>query len=203
MPAVLLVSAQKVKNFTEVNENVDEILLLSNIQISQDIGLQTILGTKFYNHILNAAQNNTLTGPETTLVQDYIAPYLLWQATYEALPTLWMRVMNKSVIVGNTEQGSPVNQKDLIYLRELHSSRAQFYAQRLMDYLKNHPSDFPDYYSWSSTDGMAPSKINYYAGLHIEPGMRKLPRVGTGWKTGYGNIPVYFNPTDSDCCVDY
>lgn len=202
MSNVLLVSAKKIKAFTEVNDNVDEALLLANIQIAQDLGLQGLLGTKFYFHILNGAQNNTLTGPETTLLQEYIQPYLLWRATWEALPTLLMRVMNKSVIVGTTEQGSSVSTKDLNYLRNLHENRFSFYAQRLMDYIKNNPSDFPLYFQFTSTDGMPPSKENYYAGLHIEPGKRRLPKVGTA--SYYGNIPSYGDRTDPDyCCYDY
>lgn len=203
MASVLLLSAKKIKSFTEVNDNVDEKLLLANVQISQDIGLQNLLGTRFYNHILEAASGNTLTSAETILVEDYIQPYLLWRATWEALPTLWMRVMNKSIIVGNTEQGQAIDQKGLTYLRNIHQDRFSFYSQRLMDYIKNNPSDFPIYYQYTSTDGMAPQKEQYYAGLHFEPGIRKLPRVGTGSKYGYNGIPSYFNPTDSDCCADY
>jgi hypothetical protein len=202
MSSTLLVSAKKVKSFTEVNENVDEILLLANIQIAQDLGLQGLLGTRFYFHILDAAKNSTLTAPELTLLQDYIQPYLLWRATWEALPTLYMRVMNKSVIVGSTEQGNPVGSKDLNYLRNIHENRFSFYAQRMMDYIQNHPSDYPLYFQYTSTDGMPPSKENYYAGLHIEPGKRRLPKVGTAG--GYGFLPSYTDPTDPDyCCYGF
>jgi hypothetical protein len=202
MSSTLLVSAKKVKSFTEVNENVDEILLLANIQIAQDLGLQGLLGTRFFTHILDAAKNSTLTAPELTLLQDYIQPYLLWRATWEALPTLYMRVMNKSVIVGSTEQGNPVGTKDLNYLRNIHENRYSFYAQRMMDYIQNHPSDYPLYFQYTSTDGMPPSKENYYAGLHIEPGKRRLPKVGTAG--GYGFLPSYTDPTDPDyCCYGF
>ena len=202
MSNTLLISAKKVKSFTEVNDNVDEILLLSNIQIAQDLGLQGILGTRFYQHMLNAARNNTLTGPERTLLEDYIAPYLLWRATWEALPTFWMRVMNKSIIKGNTEQGVHIDKGDLTYLRNIHESRYEFYAQRMMDYLKNNPSDFPIYFQYTSTDGMAPMKQNYNNGLYIDTGRRKLPKVGTAGS--YGSIPSYTDRTDPDyCCFDY
>lgn len=202
MSSTLLVSAKKIKSFTEVNENVDEILLLANIQIAQDLGLQGLLGTRFFTHILDGAKNSTLTGPELTLLQDYIQPYLLWRATWEALPTLYMRVMNKSVIVGSTEQGNPVGTKDLNYLRNIHENRFSFYAQRMMDYIQNHPSDYPLYFQYTSTDGMPPAKENYYAGLHIEPGKRRLPKVGTAG--GYGFLPSYTDPTDPDyCCYGF
>lgn len=203
MAGVLLISANKVKAFTEVNDNIDDKLLLANIQIAQDLGLQGLLGTKMYNYMLTNAQAGTLSTAENTLLQDFIQPYLLWRATWEALPTLWMRIQNKSVIKGNTEQGTAVDKGDITYLRNIYQSRFEFYAQRMMDYIKNNQSEFQIYYQYTSTDGMAPSKENYYAGLHIEPGIRKLPKVGTGTKYGYGGIPSYFNPTDSDCCIEY
>ena len=65
MAAVLLVSEVKIKAFTEVNDNLDVALLLPNIQIAQDLGLQNMLGTSFYQHMLNAAQSSTLTAQET------------------------------------------------------------------------------------------------------------------------------------------
>ena len=199
MSGVLLISAKKIKAFTEVNDNVDEKLLLSNIQIAQDLGLQTLLGTRFYNHILDGAQGGTLTTAETTLLQDYIQPYLLWRATWESLPTLWARIMNKAIVIGNTEQGTSVDKGSLTYLRNIYQNRYEFYAQRAMDYIKNNQADYPIYYQYTSTDGMKPQKENYYGGLHIEPGMRKLPKVGTGWKNNNGSIPTYYDPTE-DCC---
>jgi hypothetical protein len=42
---VLLISETKLKNFTNINKNVDMDVLKAEIQIAQDIDLQTILGT--------------------------------------------------------------------------------------------------------------------------------------------------------------
>jgi len=189
--SILLVSENKIKAFSDINENLDSALLLSNIQIAQDIGLQTLLGTKFYEHMLTAASGNTLTQGENILLQDYIQPYLIWRAAYESLPSIYMRVMNKSVIIGNTEQGAPVGYKEFEYLRNIYSERFQFYSQRLMDYIKNNQSWFPIYYQYTSTDGMKPSKENYYAGLHISPGFRKLPPPG---------VRGYLDPSSDYCC---
>ena len=188
----LLVSSSKIKAFTEINENVDEQLLLSNIQIAEDTGLQTILGTQFYKHIKSAAQGNTLTGPETTLLQDYIQPYLIQRAYYECIPAIYMRIMNKSIVVGNTAQGSAISTADMKYLRSIAMDRYEFYAQRLMDYLKDNSNDFPIYFSYSSNQGMAPSRENYFGGFQVSPGFRKLPPPG---------IKGYLDPSsDLLCC---
>ena len=190
---ILLVSAEKIKAFTNINDNVDEAILLSNIQVASDIGLQTLLGTKFYEHILNAAQSNTLTPAETTLVQDYIQPYLIHRAYWESIPNIWMRVMNKSITIGNTEQGAAVTSKDMMYLRNITQDRYEFYSQRLMDYLFNHPGDYPDYYSYSSTDGMPPSRNNYFGGFHVSNAQpRRLPAVSP---YRYDRTSIYYG-----CC---
>lgn len=198
---VLLVSSAKIKAFTQVNDNVDDALLLSSIQISQDIGLQTLLGTRFYNHLLDAVQASTLTTAENTLLQDYIQPYLLWRSVWEALPTLYMRIMNKSVIIGNTEQGSAVDKGSFTYLRNIHQNRYEFYAQRMMDYIKNNPGDYPLYWQYTSTDGMKPSRENYFGGIHISNAQpRKLPPVG--WNNGVAGLPAYLDPSSDWCCFD-
>lgn len=191
---VLLVSAEKIKSFSSINENVDEALLLSNIQVATDLGLQNILGTKYLNLIKNKAQNNTLTAAETTLLQDYIQPYLIQRSYYECIPEIWSRIMNKSIVVGNTEGGSAVSASEMKYLRSITQDRYEFYAQRLMDYIKNNPNDFPQYFSYSSTDGMPPSKENYFSGIHITNSMpRKLPPKG---------IKGYLDPSSDLFCCD-
>jgi len=190
---VLLVSSDKIKAFTNINSGVDDSLLIAGIQISQDIGLQTLLGTKFYNYMLDAAQNNTLSSKETILLQDYIQPYLIQRAYYECIPELWMRTMNKGLILGNTEQGNTASPADMKYLRNMTQNRYEFYSQRLMDYIKDNPNDFPLYFSYSSNEGMAPQKENYFSGIQIPPGQRRLPPKG---------IKGYLDPSSDLLCCD-
>ena len=193
---VLLVSAEKVKQFTNVNENLDEALLLPNIQIAQEIGLQTLLGTKFYNHILSAAETSTLTAAETTLLEEYISPYLLWQAVYEALPSIWMRMMNKSVSIGESPNAKSVDKGDMSYLRNIHQQRSEFYSQRMQDFLVYRQGDYPLYFQYNAGDGMPKASVNYYSGVHIPNG----PRRG-GWRYWSSGLPVYTDPTNpNNCC---
>lgn len=192
---VLLVSAEKIKSFTSVNENLDESLILPNIQIAQEIGLQTLLGTAFYQHILDAAQGGTLTAAETTLLEDYIAPYLLWRAVYEALPSMYMRMMNKGVSIGESPNAKSVDKGDMSYLRNIHQNRYEFYSQRLQDYIQPRQADYPLYFQYNSNDGGMPkASVNYFSGLQIENGPR---RPFTYWKS---RLPIYTDPTNPNNC---
>jgi hypothetical protein len=191
---ILLVSEKKVKAFSDINENLDTALLLPMIEVAQEIGLQTLLGSRFYNHILDAASGNTLTGPETILVNDYIAPYLLWRAVYEATPSIYMRLMNKSISIGESPNSKAIDKGDLSYLRNIQQSRYEFYSQRLMDYILWRQADFPDYFQYIAQDGMPASQENYFGGIHIGPGARRLPR-------GFSGLPNYSDPAfPGNCC---
>lgn len=200
MSQLLLVSPEKIKDFTQVNSNVSEEILLPEVLVAQQIGLQTLLGTKFYNHILSVVQNGTYTAAEKTLVDDYIQPYLLFRAYYEVLPAIFMRVMNKTIVIGNTEQGSAITTKDLTYLRNIAMDRFQWYSQRLMDYIQNNQGDYPIYFQWTSTDGMKPSKENYFGGIHIPPtAPRHIPSFNKYYPR-FKNVPSYYDPTRDYCC---
>jgi hypothetical protein len=78
MANVLLISETKLKSFTNINKNVDMDVLKAEIKIAQDIEIQTVLGTKFYNTLLSRGKS---TGNTFTVVMrkhlsmTYIAPY--------------------------------------------------------------------------------------------------------------------------------
>jgi hypothetical protein len=195
---VLLVSETKLKNFTNTHQNLDVELMLPNIQVAQDLGLQNLLGGRFYDEIINQVSGGTLTSDNRYFLENYIQPYLLWRAYWETIPQVYMRMMNKTIVVGDTEQGKAVGIKEMQYLREIAQSRYEFYAQRLMDQLRNYPNLYPAYYSYSTKDGMPPSRVTYFAGIHFEPGYRYPPRQSS-WAN---NLPKYYGG-EYDCCGGY
>lgn len=163
---VLLVSETKLKAFTNINKNVDMDVLKAEIQIAQDIDLQTILGTKFYQHLQNqvSATGNTFNANEKTLVDEYIQPYLIQTAYFNAMPQLMYRTMNRGIVSGDMENAQPVDIETMKYLRNIQKQRADFYSQRLIDYLLIGKGQnlFPDYLNNSTYDGMVPDRTQKY-----------------------------------------
>lgn len=163
---VLLVSEIKLKAFTNINKNVDMDVLKAEIQIAQDIDLQTILGTKFYKHLQNqvSATGNTFNADEKELVDDYIQPYLIQTAYFNAMPQLMYRTMNRGIVSGDMENAQPVDIETMKYLRSVQKTRADFYSQRLLDYLLigYGQNKFPDYNNNSTMDGMVPDRTQKY-----------------------------------------
>lgn len=175
---VLLISETKLKNFTNINKNVDMDVLKAEVQIAQDIDLQTILGTKFYNHLLAqvSATGNTFNAEEKTLVDQYIQPFLLQQSYFQAIPHIMYRTMNNGITQGTMENATSVDIATMQYLRNIQKQRADFYMTRLQDYLLigKGANKFPDYVTQSTKDGMIPDRTQkYMSGISLKHTSRK------------------------------
>ena len=203
---VLLISETKLKAFTNINKNVDIDVLKAEIQIAQDIDLQTILGTKFYNHLLSqvSATGNTFNADELTLVNDYIAPFMIQTAYFNAIPHIHYRTMNRGIVEGTMENATSVDLETMKYLRTIQKQRADFYMTRLQDYLLigKGQNKFPDYTTQSTIDGMIPDRSQKYNnGIFL----RHTTRKGYAKKDVTNNgIPMYSeleheNPPCMDC----
>ena len=205
---VLLISEVKLKAFTNINKNVDMDVLKAEIQIAQDIDLQTILGTLFYDHLLNqvSSTGNTFNNDEKKLVDDYIQPFLIQQAYFQAMPNLQFRTMNVGVVEpGGLEGGrNGVDIETFKYLRNIQKSRSDFYMTRLLDYLLigYGQNQFPQYTTQSTKDGMIPDRTQKYM-----PGivLRRTTRKGYNYNDiGLNGTPMYSelaheNPPCQDC----
>ena len=175
---VLLISEIKLKNFTNINKNVDMDVLKAEVQIAQDIDLQTILGTKFYNHLCAqvSSTGNTFNANEKILVDEYISKFLIQQAYFQSIPHLMYRTMNNGITQGTMENATSVDIGTMQYLRNIQKQRADFYMTRLQDYLLigKGSNVFPDYLSQSTRDGMIPDRSQKYNnGIFLKHTTRK------------------------------
>jgi hypothetical protein len=203
---VLLISEIKLKNFTNINKNVDMDVLKAEIQIAQQIDLQTILGTLFYNHLLSqiTATGNTFNADEKTLVDDYIQPYLIQQAYFQCIPHLMYRTMNRGIVEGIMENATSVDIETMKYLRTIQKQRADFYMTRLQDYLLIGKGSnlFPQYNTQSTRDGMIPDRSQKYNnGIFLGHTSRKGYSMDNLNKKGIGTYSEleHENPPCQDC----
>jgi hypothetical protein len=202
MATVLLVSETKVKAFTTLNQNLDQALLTSCIFIAQEVHLQPVIGTKGYDYYMNLVKSvqlsgGTMSSPDRIMLDDYIAPIVIWGGYYEAIPEIWARKMNKGLQVGSSEQSNAVDIKGMQYYRDNALNKYQFYIQRLLDRVQAYSGDYPWFFSYSNLDGMPSTNQNYFAGITFTPGFRKPPNKNS-W---YRNLPMYQGP-EYDACTN-
>ena len=169
--AVLFISEETIKNSTTINGNVDVEMLLPYIKVAQDIHVQQVLGTDLYDKLqvdIEGTGGASLTGNYKILVDTYIQDALVHWGFYECLPFLSYKIMNKDIVRKISETSSSASLEDIKYIRNIVLNTAQFYTQRLIDYICNNSANFPEYNTNSNGD-MSPSKEGYFNGMNLTP----------------------------------
>jgi len=173
MENVLLVSEQRMKQWTSLDNNIRIDLLTPSIIQAQDIYIQDTLGTKFYKRLKAGVIANDLTTDESTFLKDYVGPCLIQYALYLLLPNLKYKMVEAGIVNGTSEETQATTLEEMQYLRESALDTGQFYNQRMLEYLIDNPGMFADYTN-PGTDGMYPNKDTpYFSGLQTEIPLRR------------------------------
>jgi hypothetical protein len=173
----LFISSTRLKKDTALGGSVDDNLIMPYILLAQDMNILPVLGTDLYDKLKSDVQGGSLTGAYKTLVETYIQPALVQFAFSTLAPYLRLRFSNNSVVVmGATEQSSSATYDDIKPLMDTATDAAEFYRQRLIDYLRNNSSSFSEYTSNSGAD-LDPTTNNYFAGINLDVNVPRSNRV--------------------------
>jgi hypothetical protein len=171
MSYVLLISEQKLKDSTAINLNVDVNILLPYVLQAQTLYIEPKLGTQLYEHIKGLIQAGTIgnvgNAAYKTLLDDYISFVLVNYSFYHAIPYLRFKIENGNIYSKTSETGTALTTEESQSLREEISNTAQYYTERLIEYIRNNTSDFPEYSTNSGAD-VNPDKNAYYNGMNLE-----------------------------------
>ena len=171
MAYVLFISEDKLKDSTAINMNVDVNFLLPYVRIAQKKYIETKLGTNLFEAIKTMISAGTIGNVANanykTLLDDYIADVLVHYAFYEVLPFLRYKVQNNNVVSKTADNSTPLTRAEAQDLRSEISNTAQFYTERLVDYLCNNNNLFPEYTTNTGSD-VNPDSNAYYQGMNLE-----------------------------------
>jgi hypothetical protein len=181
----LYISSTRLKKDSALGGSVSDDLIMPYILLAQDMHILPILGTDLDAKLKTEIQAGTLAGVYKTLVETYLQPALVQFAFTQLMPYLRLRFVNNAVVVmGATDQSSSATYDDLKPVMDTATDAAEFYRQRMIDYLRNNSSSFPEYTSNSGAD-LDPTTNNYFAGINLEPTASRSNRLknylqGTG-----------------------
>jgi hypothetical protein len=146
---VLLISEQKLKDNTSINENVDASELRFSIQMAQNIFLQESLGTNLYEKILSLVQNGDIDLAGNInykeLLNNFIQPMLIQYSYYLALDNFFVKFVNVGLQSFRSEQSNPIGIKEFTYLKNNARDQAQFLDNLLRRHLVFEVSKYPEY----------------------------------------------------------
>ena len=168
---VLLVSEQRMKQWTSLDPNIRIDVLTPSILNAQSIYIQDSLGTKFFDRLKEGVRNNDLTADESMFLRDYVGPALIQYALYLVLPNLKYKFVEKGILNGTSEETQSTTLQELQYLREQALETAMFYDQRMREFLIQHPQMFNQWLTWENNGMPRNPDIPYFSGIQTERGL--------------------------------
>lgn len=168
MANVLFISETFLKQNTQVSDNVDVKYIRESILWAQDSEIQKILGSTLYNKIKTDIAASALAGVYKTLVDDYIQVTLKHYVTAECLAMATYKITNKGLQIQDSEQSSPASTSNINFLVEKETNKADWYRQRLIDYLCENSSSYPEYLNPDDgVDVIHPSDNNFRTSIFL------------------------------------
>ena len=167
MAYVLFISEEKLKDSTAINLNVDVNLLLPYVRQAQKLYVEPKLGTDLYEKLKSEITAGTLAGAYKTLVDDYIGDMLPNWAFYHAIPFLRFKIENGNIYSRVSETGTALSTEEAQHLREEIRNTAEYYTERMIEYVTNNTGSFPEYNTNSGAE-ISPDRNAYYNGMNLE-----------------------------------
>ena len=161
---ILFISVDTIKDRTGLHFNVDPKLVYPDILFAQDAYILPVLGTALYNKLQDDIDCKSLTCDYETLLNDYITPCLVYQVMAELPMALSYQFYNKGVVKKTGEGQTEPSASELTEVAQRYTSRAEYYRQRLVKYLKQQSSQnkFPEYLNpGSGVDTIVPDNQAY------------------------------------------
>ena len=176
MAYVLFISEQKLKESTAINLNVDTELLLPYVRQAQKLYVEPKLGTKLNQKLKDLITAGTIgdvaNAAYKTLLEDYIGDMLPNWAFYHAVPFLRFKIENGNIYSKTSETGTALSTEEAQHLREEIRNTSEYYTERMIEYIKNNTSSFPEYSTNSGAD-VTPDSNAYYNGMNLERPMNR------------------------------
>ncbi len=159
--------AHLVKN-TPIKGTVNEAMVDSILPMVQDMTMEPILGTTLYNKLKSDIEATlTVSGDYKTLLDDYINPCLVWWCTSNLIPYMTFSFSNKGLVEQGSDNSTPIDTEKILRVTRQTKSSAEWYSQRLIDYLCANTDLFPEYSQSLNDDDIAPKNSGYSSPFYI------------------------------------
>jgi hypothetical protein len=139
------------KTNTPITANVDVTDVTPYIATQAQLRVMPILGTTFFNYMLEVYNDQTATNDEETLIK-FIQPIIAWRSAEDAVFGLTYQLKNKGLQTQNGDFSSSVSQREVAFGMEHYAQKAAFFEERLIKYLIKNKKLFPEFISLENRD---------------------------------------------------
>jgi hypothetical protein len=148
---IYFVTENWLKTNTPITANIDAVKIFPFVQSQADMRIQPLLGTYFYKDLLTKYNAQTLSANEEILVAK-IQPAIAWRAVEDCVLSISYALKNKGIQQQSGDYSQPATFQEIAYIQNVYSQKAVFYENRIIAYLKDNSSLFPNFTSDLNTD---------------------------------------------------
>jgi len=166
MAKALFITTEDIVKGTSLSGSVDSNKFLQYVEIAQEIHVQNLLGTDLYEKIESLIIDNQGLVPEgdyKNLLNEYIKPILIHYGMVEYLGFASYNISNAGVYKHRIETSETVPKEEVDYLVGKHKNYADYYSNRLVEYLcsRGTRGRFPEYYTNQDNDIEPDKHVTY------------------------------------------
>lgn len=141
---ILLISETMIKERTSIHGNIDPKLIFPDVKVAQDMYIARLLGTALYEKLQTLVDSGLISDAGNadykTLLDKYIVDALVYYTLSELPTSISFQFWNKGVSRKTGENIEGPTMSDLIDVSNKYRNRAEFYAERMTEYLKDQAS---------------------------------------------------------------
>lgn len=142
MALVFLTSVGFIKSMTNLSNNEHDKFLNTAIRESQEMGLQSIIGTRLYKKLQSLVEDDTIDNSGNESYKELI-DIAQWYLAYEALSKLCVitniKLDNVGLYQTSDEHMSPISVNDTFKIKDFYENKANFYKKRIQEFCcENH-----------------------------------------------------------------
>jgi hypothetical protein len=163
MKTTLFVSRNDIIKRSSLGGNIDPDRLVPHIYTAQQKYILSTLGTVLYNKLQSDIESGSIANQYKTLLEDYVTDTLVQYVVVEYLPFSIYHIGQAGVLAYQNENMIKPDKRDVDFLLQKSLQSAQYFNERLTDYLIANNPDFPEYWQVTGkSDMIYPDKQNKY-----------------------------------------
>jgi hypothetical protein len=195
---ILFISESLIKSRTGISDAIDGKQLKPHIKVAQDLYLQPALGSTLYLRLQSGIEADNLSNLEKSLLDNYITDCLLWY-TMSLLPFgLGYQFFSKGILQKTSEESNAPSRADLELIGNEYKKTAEFYKQRLINYLRENYLLYSQYFNPASgLDVIFPELKAYTSPIYLGNVVDGV-RVFSNNATTDGATTIYHTPAAGD-----
>lgn len=147
MLGIYLISPQTVKDYSVLDNNVDDKLINIAITAAQETMLQPLVGTNLYEKFEQIVIGSETNQDYLNLLANQVRNYLIAATVLKVSVNLLYRYANSGILKDSNANSGAIGIQELNSIRQEKESEVKYYAQVITDYIMNNQAKFPEYFT--------------------------------------------------------